>query len=68
MPGEGFTARDAGKDKGSLVYAETGESITRKEDRSYTKKQILFSQRQKNDSAAQNTDKVQCVRVLYVRT
>lgn len=45
-PREGFTDRRVDKDKGLLVCAETGESNS-KEDRSYTKKQILFSQRQK---------------------
>lgn len=67
VPREGFTDGRVDKDKGLLVCAETGESSS-KEDRSYTKKQILFSQRQKNESAALNTNKAQyvCVCALNV--
>lgn len=76
MPREKYTSRDADKDNGSFVYAEshTGESNRKKKNRSNTQRNILFSQRQKNKKAAQNTNKTQCVHkcafrplcVLYV--
>lgn len=74
MPGEENKDRDADKDKGLLVYAEshTGES-NRKVDGKQNTEQILhketgiFLKKTKHERAAQNTNKAQYMRkCVYV--